>query len=405
MKRAAEASLSRLGVETIDLYYQHRVDPKTPIEDTVGAMADLVKEGKVRYLGLSEAAPETIRRAHAVHPIAALQTEYSLWTRDPEHELLALTEELGITFVAYSPLGRGFLTGSLKSPDDLAPNDWRRLNPRFQGENFEKNLELVEELGAMARNKGTTAGAARAGMAADSRPAGRADPGEPPDRAAGGEHRRGGHRAQRERALPAGDHRARGCGGGLALSRADDGGAQPVGGGHMLRSEISMDDLTVVRGAVERLLAGASPAARSPRGRRGARGGRRRRCAAGSQTDTGKRAVADYFTGLGGLSAFWQLDYTAAGEQVIAWGKERFTIEGCGLEGACEFALVFEIDDRAITRLLVIEDLRSYMRHAGSGGVGHSTRRPALISATWPEAPGDITRFDSNWEAKPAAVR
>jgi len=156
VKRAAEASLGRLGVETIDLYYQHRVDPRTPIEDTVGAMAELVKEGKVRYLGLSEAAPETIRRAHAVHPIAALQTEYSLWTRDPEHELLALTEELGITFVAYSPLGRGFLTGSLKSPDDLAPNDWRRLNPRFQGENFEKNLELVEELGAMAWNKGTT---------------------------------------------------------------------------------------------------------------------------------------------------------------------------------------------------------------------------------------------------------
>jgi len=156
VKYAAEASLRRLGVETIDLYYQHRVDPRTPIEETVGAMAELVKEGKVRSLGLSEAAPETIRRAHAVHPIAALQTEYSLWTRDPEHELLGLTEELGITFVAYSPLGRGFLTGELKSPDDLAPNDWRRLNPRFQGENFEKNLELVEELGAMAWNKGTT---------------------------------------------------------------------------------------------------------------------------------------------------------------------------------------------------------------------------------------------------------
>jgi aryl-alcohol dehydrogenase-like predicted oxidoreductase len=156
VKQAAEASLRRLGVETIDLYYQHRVDPGTPIEETVGAMADLVKEGKVRFLGLSEAAPETIRRAHAVHPIAALQTEYSLWTRDPEHELLALTERLGITFVAYSPLGRGFLTGSLQSPDDLAANDWRRLNPRFQGENFEKNLELVEELQAMAWDKGTT---------------------------------------------------------------------------------------------------------------------------------------------------------------------------------------------------------------------------------------------------------
>jgi aryl-alcohol dehydrogenase-like predicted oxidoreductase len=144
-------------VETIDLYYQHRVDPGTPIEDTVGAVADLVQQGKVRYLGLSEAAPETIRRAHAVHPIAALQTEYSLWTRDPEDELLALTEELGITFVAYSPLGRGFLTGELKSPDDLAPDDWRRHNPRFQGENFQKNLALVEELENLARGKGTTA--------------------------------------------------------------------------------------------------------------------------------------------------------------------------------------------------------------------------------------------------------
>jgi aryl-alcohol dehydrogenase-like predicted oxidoreductase len=156
VKFAAEASLRRLGVETIDLYYQHRVDPRTPIEETVGAMAELVEEGKVRYLGLSEAAPETIRRAHAVHPIAALQTEYSLWTRDPEHELLWLTRELGITFVAYSPLGRGFLTGALKSPDDLAPDDWRRLNPRFQGDNFQKNLELVEELQAMTRDKGTT---------------------------------------------------------------------------------------------------------------------------------------------------------------------------------------------------------------------------------------------------------
>ena len=157
VKRAAEASLRRLGVETIDLYYQHRVDPRTPIEETVGAMAELVKEGKVRHLGLSEAAPETIRRAHAVHPIAALQTEYSLWSRDPEDELLELTRQLGITFVAYSPLGRGFLTGALKSPDDLAPDDWRRTNPRFQGENFTKNLELVEELKAMARAKGTTA--------------------------------------------------------------------------------------------------------------------------------------------------------------------------------------------------------------------------------------------------------
>ena len=156
VKQAVERSLRRLGIETIDLYYQHRVDPRTPIEDTVGAMADLVKEGKIRYLGLSEAAPETIRRAHAVHPISALQTEYSLWTRDPEAELLGLTAKLGITFVAYSPLGRGFLTGSLKGPDDLPEKDWRRMNPRFQGENFEKNLALVGALEGIARDKGTT---------------------------------------------------------------------------------------------------------------------------------------------------------------------------------------------------------------------------------------------------------
>jgi aryl-alcohol dehydrogenase-like predicted oxidoreductase len=156
VRNACEASLQRLGLDHIDLYYQHRVDPETPIEETVGAMAELVQEGKVRYLGLSEAAPETVRRAHAVHPISALQTEYSLWTRDPEEELLELTRQLGITFVAYSPLGRGFLTGSLKSPDDLAPDDWRRNNPRFQGDNFRKNLELVEELETMARDKGTT---------------------------------------------------------------------------------------------------------------------------------------------------------------------------------------------------------------------------------------------------------
>jgi aryl-alcohol dehydrogenase-like predicted oxidoreductase len=157
VKRAAEASLRRLGVETIDLYYQHRVDPKTPIEETVGAMAELVKEGKVRFLGLSEAAPATIRRAHAVHPISALQTEYSLWSREPEHELLGLTEDLGITFVAYSPLGRGFLAGAFKSVDDLAPDDWRRGNPRFQGDNIQKNLELVDDIRAMAREKRVTA--------------------------------------------------------------------------------------------------------------------------------------------------------------------------------------------------------------------------------------------------------
>jgi aryl-alcohol dehydrogenase-like predicted oxidoreductase len=156
VRRAVEASLTRLGVETIDLYYQHRVDPKTPIEDTVGAMSRLVEEGKVRALGLSEAGPETIQRAHRVHPIAALQTEYSLWTRDPEDELLGLTDELGITFVAYSPLGRGILTGAIKSESDLAPDDWRRTNPRFQGDNLQKNLQLVRELEALAGEKGAT---------------------------------------------------------------------------------------------------------------------------------------------------------------------------------------------------------------------------------------------------------
>ncbi|HEY8378575.1 MAG TPA: aldo/keto reductase [Nannocystis sp.] len=156
VKQACEASLRRLGVETIDLYYQHRVDPNTPIEETVGAMAELVQEGKVRWIGLSEAAPETIRRAHAVHPITALQIEYSLWTRDPEDGHLQLCEELGIAFVAYSPLGRGFLTGAIRSIDDLAPDDWRRNNPRFQGENFQKNLRLVDAVQEMAREKGCT---------------------------------------------------------------------------------------------------------------------------------------------------------------------------------------------------------------------------------------------------------
>ena len=138
VRQACEASLKRLKVDVIDLYYQHRVDPDTPIEDTVGAMADLVRQGKVRYLGLSEAGPQTIRRAHAVHPIAALQTEYSLWSRDPEDEILATVRELGIGFVPYSPLGRGFLTGQIKSVDDLAADDFRRNSPRFQGENFQK---------------------------------------------------------------------------------------------------------------------------------------------------------------------------------------------------------------------------------------------------------------------------
>lgn len=156
VRQACEASLQRLGIETIDLYYQHRVDPNTPIEDTVGAMADLVREGKVRHLGLSEAGPQTVRRAHAIHPIAALQTEYSLWSRDPEDELLPTVRELGIGFVPYSPLGRGFLTGQIKSIDDLEDDDYRRTTPRFQGENFQKNLDLVREIGAMAQSKGCT---------------------------------------------------------------------------------------------------------------------------------------------------------------------------------------------------------------------------------------------------------
>jgi aryl-alcohol dehydrogenase-like predicted oxidoreductase len=156
VRQACDASLQRLGVDVIDLYYQHRVDPETPIEDTVGAMAELVRAGKVRYLGLSEAGPQTIRRAHAVHPITALQTEYSLWTRDPEDGVLDTCRELGIGFVAYSPLGRGFLTGRFKSIDDLAPDDWRRNNPRFQGENFGRNLELVARVEAIARKKGCT---------------------------------------------------------------------------------------------------------------------------------------------------------------------------------------------------------------------------------------------------------
>jgi aryl-alcohol dehydrogenase-like predicted oxidoreductase len=158
VRAACEASLRRLGVETIDLYYQHRVDPKVPIEETVGAMAELVEQGKVRHLGLSEAAPETIRRAHATHPIAALQTEYSLWSRDPEDEILPTLRELGIGFVPYSPLGRGFLTGRFRSAADLPEDDFRRVNPRFEGENFERNLELVERVEEIAAKKDVTAG-------------------------------------------------------------------------------------------------------------------------------------------------------------------------------------------------------------------------------------------------------
>ena len=154
VKQACDGSLQRLGIDTIDLYYQHRVDPTVPIEDTVGAMADLVNAGKVRHLGLSEAGPDTIRRASKVHPITALQTEYSLWTRDPEEEILPLCRELGIGYVAYSPLGRGFLTGRFRSIDDLPADDWRRNNPRFQGDNFAKNLALVAHIERLAQRKG-----------------------------------------------------------------------------------------------------------------------------------------------------------------------------------------------------------------------------------------------------------
>lgn len=155
-RKACEGSLRRLGIDTIDLYYLHRVDPATPIEDTVGAMSRLVEEGKVRFLGLSEAGPETLRRACKVHPISALQTEYSLWSRDPEDELLSTCQELGIGFVAYSPLGRGFLSGRYRSIEDLDQDDWRRMNPRFQGENFRKNLDVVDKMREIARDRGVT---------------------------------------------------------------------------------------------------------------------------------------------------------------------------------------------------------------------------------------------------------
>jgi aryl-alcohol dehydrogenase-like predicted oxidoreductase len=156
VQSACEASLRRLNIETIDLYYQHRVDPNTPIEETVGAMSELVKQGKVRFLGLSEAAPDTIRRAHKVHPITALQTEYSLWTRDPEKEILATCRELGISFVAYSPLGRGFFSGRFKQVNDFEENDYRKNHPRFQGENLEKNVGLLRKVEEIAQKKNCT---------------------------------------------------------------------------------------------------------------------------------------------------------------------------------------------------------------------------------------------------------
>jgi len=156
IRAAVEGSLKRLGIDHIDLYYQHRVDPNTAIEETVGALAELVAEGKVRHIGLSEAGPDTIRRAHAVHPVAALQTEYSLWTRDPEAELLPLLRELGIGFVPYSPLGHGFLTGKIRSTEEFADDDWRKANPRFTGENFQRNLRIVDEVEVVAAEAGAT---------------------------------------------------------------------------------------------------------------------------------------------------------------------------------------------------------------------------------------------------------
>ncbi len=156
VRSACDASLKRLGLDTIDLYYQHRVDPNVPIEETVGAMTELVQAGKIRYLGLSEAEPDIIRRAQAVHPISALQTEYSLWSREPEQEIISTTRELRISFVSYSPLGRGFLTGQIKRFEDLAEDDFRRTNPRFQGENFAKNLVLVERIAEIAQDKNVT---------------------------------------------------------------------------------------------------------------------------------------------------------------------------------------------------------------------------------------------------------
>ena len=156
IRTSIEGSLKRLGTDHIDLYYQHRVDPKTPIEDTVGALAELIVAGKVRHIGLSEASPATIRRAHAVHPVTALQTEYSLWTRDPEAELLPVLRELGIGFVPYSPLGHGFLTGDIRSPEQFSDDDWRKTNPRFTGENFKRNLRIVDEVNAVAAEAGAT---------------------------------------------------------------------------------------------------------------------------------------------------------------------------------------------------------------------------------------------------------
>ena len=197
VRAAVEGSLKRLGIDHIDLYYQHRVDPNTPIEDTVGAVAELVAEGKVRHIGLSEAGVDTIRRAHAVHPITALQTEYSLWTRDVEAELLPLLRELGIGFVPYSPLGHGFLTGEIRSTADISDDDWRKTNPRFVGENFQRNLRIVDEVEARRRRGRCHTGADRVGLAPRPGRRRRPDPRHQAGRPRRGEHRRRWHRAER----------------------------------------------------------------------------------------------------------------------------------------------------------------------------------------------------------------
>ena len=190
VRKACDASLERLGVDHIDLYYQHRVDPETPVEETWGAMKELVDAGKVRYLGISEAAPETIRRAHSVHPVSALQTEYSLWSREVEDEILPTVRELGIGFVPYSPLGRGFLTGRITSPEDFEEDDFRRNAPRFQGENFQRNLDLVDRVREIAREKDVTAGTARPRVAAPPGGGHRPHPRHQAPRVPGGERRR-----------------------------------------------------------------------------------------------------------------------------------------------------------------------------------------------------------------------
>ena len=203
VRAAVEGSLKRLGTDHIDLYYQHRVDPNTPIEETVGALAELVTEGKVRHIGLSEAGPDTIRRAHAVHPLAALQTEYSLWTRDPEAELLPLLRQLGIGFVPYSPLGHGFLTGQIRTVDDIPDDDWRKTNPRFTGENFQRNLRHRRRGPGRRRRGRRHTGADRPGLAARPGRRHRPDPRHPAGRPRRGEHRRRRHRTERRPARTA----------------------------------------------------------------------------------------------------------------------------------------------------------------------------------------------------------